>query len=76
VNARVVTTVGTGLVPTAAPQRLLVTVPEAAAILGMGQVSVWGLVSSGQLPSVKLGRSRRIRTADLTKFVDDLAEVS
>jgi excisionase family DNA binding protein len=49
--------------------RLLFTVPEAAAILGMGRSHVYQLISSGQLASVKIGRSRRISERSIRQFV-------
>jgi excisionase family DNA binding protein len=50
-------------------ERLLFTVPEAAAILGMGRSHVYQLISSGQLASVKIGRSRRISERSIRQFV-------
>lgn len=35
---------------------LLVSVPEAARLLGVGTTFGWALVHSGEIPSVKLGR--------------------
>jgi len=35
---------------------LLLPVPEAARLLGVGATFAWELVHSGQLPSVRLGR--------------------
>jgi excisionase family DNA binding protein len=56
------------------PTKLLYSVPEAATALSIGQTVLWRYVSSGTLVSVKLGRSRRIRAADLERFVSELAE--
>ena len=52
----------------------LMTVDEVAAKLAVGKTTVYMLMSSGRLPSVKIGRSRRIRIADLWQFVDNLEE--
>ena len=61
--------------PSAPPQRLLLSVAEVAAELGCGRDTVYALLSSGALPSVRLGgRLRRIRRADLNRYVDALAE--
>ena len=58
----------------APPQRLLLSVAEVAAELGCGRDTVYALLASGALPSVKLGgRLRRIRRADLAAYVDSLA---
>ncbi|WP_127572603.1 helix-turn-helix domain-containing protein [Georgenia faecalis] len=57
-----------------APPRLLLSVAEVAAELGCGRDTVYVLLTSGALPSVKLaGRLRRIRRTDLTAYVDSLA---
>lgn len=45
--------------------RGLVTVPQAAEVLGISQASVWRLVESGELPSQKFGRSRRVNLSKL-----------
>ena len=57
-------------------QALLVTVVEAAEILGVGRSTIYELIYADALPSVKIGHSRRIRYADLEAFVRDLVEVS
>ena len=61
--------------PSVAPQRLLLSVAEVAAELGCGRDTVYALLTSGALPSVRLGgRLRRIRRSDLNRYVDSLAE--
>ncbi len=50
------------------------TVKEAAELLKMGEATVWRLVRSGELDSVKLGKSRRIRGQDLLKLLEKGAE--
>lgn len=77
-EARIVTPVAPGLptVPAQPPMKLLLSVPEAAAALSIGQTVLWRYISSGLLASVKVGRSRRIKVADLERFVADLAEAS
>ena len=61
--------------PATPPQRLLLSVAEVAAELGCGRDTVYALLASGALPSVRLGgRLRRIRRADLNRYVDALAE--
>ena len=52
--------------------RLLLTVEEAAEMLGIGRTLAYALVSAGELPSVTLGRLRRIPTASLRTWVEDL----
>jgi excisionase family DNA binding protein len=42
------------------PERLLHTVPHAAAILDLGVSTIWKLIAEGKLPTVRIGRSRRI----------------
>ncbi|NCD16204.1 MAG: DNA-binding protein [Actinobacteria bacterium] len=60
--------------PSAPPQRMLLTVAEVAAELGCGRDTVYALLTTGALPSVRLaGRLRRIRRTDLTTYVASLA---
>jgi excisionase family DNA binding protein len=42
------------------PDRLLHTIPHAAAMLDLGVSTVWKLIAEGKLPTVQIGRSRRI----------------
>jgi excisionase family DNA binding protein len=57
------------------PERLLFTVPEAAAMLGIGKSKMWELVSTGAVRSVLVhGRSRRISAQALTELVERLYE--
>lgn len=49
---------------------LLYTVDEAAEALGCSRATIYGYVLSGDLPSVKLGRLRRIPATSLVDFVD------
>lgn len=51
---------------------LLLTVEAAATLLGIGRTRMYALVKSGEVPSVLIGRSRRVPTAALQRYVDDL----
>jgi excisionase family DNA binding protein len=67
--------VGFGITGRKEPMDLqLRTVDEAAAKLAVGKTTVYLLMSSGRLPSVKIGRSRRIRVADFRHFIENLEE--
>lgn len=55
-------------------ERLLLTVNQAAERLGISRTLTYALVMSRELPSVKLGRARRVPTAELQRFVDRLVE--
>lgn len=50
-------------------ERLLLTVSEAADRLGLGRSTVYELVMRGDIPSIKIGRARRIPTSTLEIFV-------
>ena len=54
--------------------KLLLTVEEAAAQLAIGRSLAYELVLRGELPSVRIGRCRRIACADLKRFVDGLRD--
>lgn len=51
-------------------ERLLLTVDQAADLLGIGRTFAYHLISVGQWPTVKLGRLRRIRRSDLEVWLD------
>lgn len=51
---------GTGRGPFEASPRLMLTVPEAASRLSVGRSTVYAMMRSGELPSVAIGRLRRI----------------
>ena len=47
----------------------LVTIPVAAQLLGVSRSKLYELLAQGELPTVRIGRSRRIAIADLEVFV-------
>jgi len=51
--------------------KLLLTIPEVAGRLGLGRSLVYELVMRGDIPSLKLGRARRIPLAALEQFVEE-----
>jgi len=56
-----------------APDRLLLTVEEAAGRLGIGKTLAWELVWDGVLPSVRLGRCVRIPLRALEDWIAQTA---
>jgi excisionase family DNA binding protein len=54
------------------PATMLLTVQETAAQLRIARRRVFEMIRDGSLPSVKIGRSRRIRSADLAAYVANL----
>jgi excisionase family DNA binding protein len=55
-------------------EQLLYTAEEAAEVLTVSRSTIYDLMREGKLPSVKIGRARRIPVHALRRFVDDLAE--
>ena len=53
----------------------LLTIPDAAARLRVSESTVWRWVHGGKLPSVKLGKARRIRAESLERFIEKGEEV-
>jgi excisionase family DNA binding protein len=53
---------------------LLVTIPEAAAVLSVGRTTVYELIGNGQLTPVHIGRSVRLTVGQLEEFVDRLSD--
>ncbi len=52
--------------------KLLLTVDEAAQRLGIGRSHAYVFILRGELPSLKLGRSRRVPASALEDFVERL----
>lgn len=57
-------------VPVRAP--LLLTIPQAAQLLGLGRTTIYGLIGDGRLEVVHVGRSARVPLAAVEGFVDEL----
>ena len=55
-----------------APMKLLLTITEASQVLAISRSKLYELLNSGNLPSVHIGRSRRIRMKDIEEFVNDV----
>lgn len=51
---------------------LLLTVEEAARLLGIGRTTAFALVRSGELESIPLGRLRRIPAECVTEYINRL----
>ena len=51
--------------------RLAYSVDEAAALIGISRRSIYELLRSHQLGSIKIGSRRLIRHSDLERFLDD-----
>jgi excisionase family DNA binding protein len=57
-----------------AVEPLLITVEEAARRLCVGRTLIYEQVRRGKLPSVRVGRCRRIALVDLERYVEHLRE--
>lgn len=49
----------------------LVTVAEVAAVLRVSTMTVYRLINAGELPAARIGRSFRVRTGDLDRYLAD-----
>lgn len=56
--------------------RLAYSPPEAAQLLSLSTARVYQLIADGTLPSVKIGRSRRILHAALVDYLSGLADAA
>lgn len=54
------------------PTPLLLTVVEAARLLGVGRSTAYELLAAGQLESVHIGRSRRVPVVAVENYVESL----
>lgn len=57
--------------PSTTLEPLLVRVEEAARLLSLGRSTIYELMDSGELPSVRCGTARRIPVAALRKWVEE-----
>ncbi|GAA4640432.1 hypothetical protein GCM10023196_105910 [Actinoallomurus vinaceus] len=55
-------------------EQQLLTVPEVMTVLRLGRCTVYDLIRSGRLESIKVGRSRRVPAAAIDAFVCQLRE--
>ena len=53
-------------------QRILLSVEEAAELLAIGRTTMFRLVTSGQVSSVRIGRLRRVPLDALYAFAQEL----
>ncbi|OLF17402.1 helix-turn-helix domain-containing protein [Actinophytocola xanthii] len=58
--------------PRPMPERVLLTVEEAAERLQIGRTVAWRLVSTGELQSVQIGRLRRVPAAAVAEYAAQL----
>jgi excisionase family DNA binding protein len=53
---------------------LLLSVKDCAALLGLGRSTVWEMVRSGELQSIRIRDRRLIKRADLELFLNKAAQ--
>jgi excisionase family DNA binding protein len=52
------------------PERLAVTVSEAAHMLGISRAKLYPMISSGEIRSFKVGTSRRVPVREVEAFME------
>jgi excisionase family DNA binding protein len=52
------------------PTEQLYTVGEVATQLALSRSKLYGMMDAGQLPYIKLGRSRRIHWSDVARLIE------
>ncbi|WP_225438701.1 helix-turn-helix domain-containing protein [Candidatus Frankia nodulisporulans] len=55
------------------PATILLTVEQAAEQLTIGRTTLYALIRTGDIPSVRIGKLRRLRPADLTAYATQLS---
>jgi len=56
--------------------KLLYSIEDTAELLSLSRATVWRLVETGELPTVRVGRSRRVTSAQLNDFIRLLEQQS
>lgn len=59
-----------------APGPALMTVQEAARVLRLSRSKVYQIVARGDLPSVRIDGSRRVKARDLERYIDQLGNAA
>ena len=57
-------------------KRLAVTVEEAAEMLSISRSGLYQMISSGEIPSFTIGRSRRVPVQALQSFVEKQVQLA
>jgi excisionase family DNA binding protein len=57
-------------------ESLLIPVPEAARLLGIGQTLAWDMARRGTLPTVRLGRSVRVPRAYIDATISEALQAA
>lgn len=52
-------------------QPLVVSVPEAALLLGVSKKTIYRLIGSRDIQSVMVGQSRKIRIKEIERYLED-----
>ena len=52
----------------------LLGINDITKLLGIGRNSAYKLINSGELPSIRLGRKRRVRLSDINEYINDKFE--
>ena len=52
----------------------LMSPEELSEFLGLGRTYTYRLLTTGAIPSVRIGRLRKVRRTDVDKFIDDRLE--
>ena len=58
------------------PGQLAYTIPHAAHLLDMSPRKVWALVHSGEIPSFKIGKARRVSRRALVEYIERLEQAA
>jgi excisionase family DNA binding protein len=58
------------------PAPLLLTIPDAGRLLGLGRTTMYELIGSGEVEVVHIGRAARIPLESVERFVDRLRSMS
>jgi excisionase family DNA binding protein len=53
---------------------ILITVAEVATVLRIGRTAAWELIREHKIPSVKIGRTRRVPVSAIQEYVEQLLE--
>lgn len=57
------------------PEPLLLRVDEAARLCGIGRSKMYELVAQGAVPSIAIGRARRVPLDRLRRWIDEQAGI-
>ena len=57
------------MIPNSSPRPLAYSIKDAIQVSSIGRTTLYGLISSGEIETVKVGKRRLVKAASLARFI-------